>query len=58
MNKNVFYEVNGFAGIDDIASGDYMLLMHKNYERIPTGSYWNQKKHILLPNPWKHGKSF
>lgn len=27
--KNVFYEVNGFEGIDEIASGDDMLLMHK-----------------------------
>ena len=27
--KKVFYEVNGFEGIDEIASGDDMLLMHK-----------------------------
>src|ERR1700741_4803978 len=27
--KKIFYEVNGFAGIDHIASGDDMLLMHK-----------------------------
>ena len=27
--KKVFYEVNGFEGIDNIASGDDMLLMHK-----------------------------
>ena len=27
--KSIFYEVNGFSGIDDIASGDDMLLMHK-----------------------------
>ena len=27
--KNAFFEVYGFEGIDDIASGDDMLLMHK-----------------------------
>lgn len=27
--RNVFYEANGFDGIDGIASGDDMLLMHK-----------------------------
>jgi poly-beta-1,6-N-acetyl-D-glucosamine synthase len=27
--RKVFYEVNGFTGIDHIASGDDMLLMHK-----------------------------
>lgn len=30
-NKSAFYEVNGFKGIDEIASGDDMLLMHKIY---------------------------
>lgn len=30
-NKNVFYEAGGFKGIDNIASGDDMLLMHKIY---------------------------
>ena len=33
--KNAFYEVGGFKGIDNIASGDDMLLMHKIYERYP-----------------------
>lgn len=27
--KDIFYEVKGFKGVDDIASGDDMLLMHK-----------------------------
>lgn len=34
-NKQVFYEVGGFAGIDNIASGDDMLLMHKVYKQQP-----------------------
>ena len=33
-SKKVFYEVNGFKGIDNIASGDDMLLMHKIYVRF------------------------
>ncbi|MDQ6755301.1 MAG: glycosyltransferase [Bacteroidota bacterium] len=33
--KEVFYEVGGFAGIDNIASGDDMLLMHKMSEHYP-----------------------
>jgi cellulose synthase/poly-beta-1,6-N-acetylglucosamine synthase-like glycosyltransferase len=33
--RAAFYEVNGFAGIDNIASGDDMLLMHKIYKRYP-----------------------
>ena len=33
--KKVFYEVNGFKGIDNIASGDDMLLMHKIYSLYP-----------------------
>lgn len=32
-SKKVFYEVDGFKGIDNIASGDDMLLMHKIYVR-------------------------
>lgn len=33
--KKVFYEVGGFAGIDKIASGDDMLLMHKIAKKYP-----------------------
>lgn len=34
-DKKIFYEVGGFTGIDNIASGDDMLLMHKIAERYP-----------------------
>ena len=37
--KKVFYEVNGFEGIDEIASGDDMLLMHKIHLQHP-GKVW------------------
>jgi cellulose synthase/poly-beta-1,6-N-acetylglucosamine synthase-like glycosyltransferase len=33
--RKAFDEVGGFKGIDSIASGDDMLLMHKIYERYP-----------------------
>jgi len=33
--KKVFYEVDGYKGIDTIASGDDMLLMHKIYKKYP-----------------------
>ncbi|MBA3673764.1 MAG: glycosyltransferase [Chitinophagaceae bacterium] len=33
--RNAFLEVGGFTGIDNIASGDDMLLMHKIFERYP-----------------------
>ena len=33
--KKIFYEVGGFKGIDNIASGDDMLLMHKIYKQYP-----------------------
>lgn len=35
--KAVFYEVNGFEGINHLASGDDMLLMQKVAERYPDG---------------------
>ncbi|WP_346236263.1 glycosyltransferase [Niabella insulamsoli] len=33
--RSVFYEVEGFKGIDKIASGDDMLLMHKIWKLYP-----------------------
>lgn len=33
--KSVFHEVGGFKGIDDLASGDDELLLHKIAERYP-----------------------
>lgn len=33
--KQAFYEVDGFNGIDDIASGDDMLLLQKMVKRFP-----------------------
>lgn len=55
--KAVFFEVGGFSGIDTIASGDDMLLMHKVARRYPgcTG-YLKSKEAIVTTAPaltWK-----
>src|SRR5688500_2669513 len=39
--RSAFFEVNGFSGIDKLASGDDMLLMYKIWKRHP------QKVHYL-----------
>jgi len=46
--KSVFEEVNGFKGIDAIASGDDMLLLHKVWQKYPTGiSYLKSTRAIV-----------
>ncbi len=57
--KKAFYAVNGFAGIDNIASGDDMLLMHKINKRFPqqTG-YLFHPKSIVQTQPANSWKSF
>ncbi len=56
-NKKVFFEVGGFKGIDNIASGDDMLLMHKIYAKYKNGVHYlfSQKSIVqTLPMPtWK-----
>lgn len=56
-NKKAFFEVDGFAGIDNIASGDDMLLMHKIYLKHPEGIKFLLSPDVVvetLPMPdWK-----
>jgi poly-beta-1,6-N-acetyl-D-glucosamine synthase len=57
--KNVFYEVNGFEGIDHIASGDDMLLMHKIAKKYPQRVYYlKSKEAIVVTGPMKTWKAF
>jgi cellulose synthase/poly-beta-1,6-N-acetylglucosamine synthase-like glycosyltransferase len=50
--KDAFYEVNGFEGIDDIATGDDMLLMQKFSARFPGRiSYAFSRKAIVDTRP-------
>ena len=55
--RNTFYEVNGFAGIDHIASGDDMLLMHKIAAQYPGKIFYLKSKDATVStqpmNTWK-----
>ncbi len=57
--KNAFYAVNGFENIDNIASGDDLLLMHKIKEKYPTQSrYLFNSKAIVCTLPARDWRSF
>jgi poly-beta-1,6-N-acetyl-D-glucosamine synthase len=57
--RKVFYEVNGFAGIDNIASGDDMLLMHKIWKQYPDRvHYLKSKEAIVSTEPMLTWKAF
>jgi cellulose synthase/poly-beta-1,6-N-acetylglucosamine synthase-like glycosyltransferase len=46
--RATFYEVGGFAGIDNIASGDDMLLMHKIYKQYPERVLFLKSKEAIV----------
>jgi len=57
--RNAFFEVNGFTGIDHIASGDDMLLMQKIAQRFPAKvSYLLSKDAIVTTQAAKTWKEF
>jgi cellulose synthase/poly-beta-1,6-N-acetylglucosamine synthase-like glycosyltransferase len=57
--RKAFNAVNGFNGIDDIASGDDMLLMHKIEQRFPgKTSYLKCKDAIVYTSPMPTLKTF
>ncbi len=57
--KKAFYAVNGFQGIDSIASGDDMLLMHKIWKEYPGKvHYLKSKDSIVVTQPMKTWKGF
>lgn len=57
--KEVFYKVGGFSGIDQIASGDDMLLMHKIWKQYPTRvHYLKSNEAIVSTAPMKTWKEF
>jgi len=57
--RKVFFEVNGFTGIDHIASGDDMLLMQKIAQRFPAKvSYLLSKDVIVTTQAAKTWKEF
>ena len=46
--RDVFYEVNGFQGIDDLASGDDELLLHKVASAYPEGIGFCKSRSALV----------
>ena len=57
--KGIFNEVAGFAGIDNIASGDDMLLMHKVSSKYPDRiHYLKSKQAIVASLPMQTWKDF
>ncbi len=57
--KNVFVEVNGFKDIDNIASGDDMLLMNKIKKQYPKSiSFLFSKEAIVTTYPMPTWKAF
>ena len=57
--RNAFDMVNGFSGIDHIASGDDMLLMHKIAKQYPGRVHYLKSKDIIVSTrPMKTWKDF
>lgn len=57
--KEAFFEVNGFKGIDNIASGDDMLLMHKIKTRFPGKlGYLFSPEGVVSTSPMPDWRSF
>jgi cellulose synthase/poly-beta-1,6-N-acetylglucosamine synthase-like glycosyltransferase len=57
--RSAFNEVNGFSGIDELASGDDMLLMHKIWKKYPKGVYYlKNKQAVIETDPMYTWKSF
>lgn len=49
--KEVFEEVGGYKGNEDILSGDDMFLMHKVYERYPEQVFFLKQKEAVVKTP-------
>lgn len=47
-SKKAFTAVDGFKGIDKIASGDDMLLLHKIYSHYPDGIAYLKSKDVIV----------
>jgi len=57
--KSSFIEVDGFYGIDNIASGDDMLLMYKIYKKFPEHVlYCKSNQAIVITSPMNTWKDF
>jgi cellulose synthase/poly-beta-1,6-N-acetylglucosamine synthase-like glycosyltransferase len=52
--KKAFEQVNGFKGIDSIASGDDMLLMHKIYLQNPQKVFFIKSQELIVQTAPMH----
>ena len=58
-SKQAFMEVNGFEGIDHIASGDDMLLMYKIYQKYPDRVFYLKDSSVIVEtDPVKTWRGF
>lgn len=55
--KEAFQQVNGFEGIDKVATGDDMLLMHKIWKKHPAKIFYLKNEEAIVStqpmNTWK-----
>jgi cellulose synthase/poly-beta-1,6-N-acetylglucosamine synthase-like glycosyltransferase len=57
--REAFNRVNGFSGIDDIASGDDLLLMHKIFVQFPNKVFYLKSKAAIVSTlPMHHWRGF
>lgn len=57
--RSAFFEVDGFSGIDKLASGDDMLLMYKIWKKHPQGvHYLKNPEAIIETDPMPTWKKF
>jgi cellulose synthase/poly-beta-1,6-N-acetylglucosamine synthase-like glycosyltransferase len=59
FDKNAFVEVEGYAGVDDVASGDDEFLMHKIHKKYPNQvKFIKHKEAIVSTKAKKNLKDF
>lgn len=57
--RQTFFEVNGFEGIDNVATGDDMLLMYKIWKQHPDKVFYlKNKEAIVSTQPMRTWKEF
>ncbi len=51
FQKEAFQQVGGYQGIDHIASGDDMMLMHKIQQQYPQGIHYLKSREAIVQTP-------
>lgn len=52
--KKAFQNVNGFEGIDKVATGDDMLLMHKIWKKYPGKTFYLKNRNAIVSSQPMH----